>query len=548
MPNKIRVLSLFGGIGCFEMGLERANIPFEVVDYVDNDKFAVKSYNAIWGTNYEPQDIRKWDKDIECDLICHGSPCQSFSVAGLGAGGDEGSGTRSSLMWETVRIVEKIRPKYIIWENVKGLLTKKHRHNFDAYLKTMENLGYKNYYQIMNAKNYGTPQNRERVFTVSIREDVDRSFKFPNPTPLDKKLKDILEKEVDEKYYLSDKTIAGFVRHSERHKTKGNGFRFEPTSGESSTHTVTSRVGQRSTNNFIKEVGKLNIKGHDQIKRVYSSEGVAPTLTTMEGGNRQPKILENDELQFVGGIGEKDIAGDGKKLSRNYPQGNRVYSTEGIAASLTANGGGLGGKTGLYMEEPFIVASRGRNPNNPSDRTSSSPTVQKLEPKFDGTTNTITTVQKDNYVVVGDNEKPIKEVPSIIQKQGDRGTNNYSVNSETSYTIPANPMSDRGQMVVEKNLKTQLCDRLVKEGVVQGGEVINHSYTTRPDILGYVENNPVRIRKLTPRECWRLQSIDDEKFDKAKKAGVSDTQLYKQAGNGIAVCCPAAIFSQLFML
>ena len=512
MPNKIRALSLFGGIGCFEMGLERAGVPFEVVDYVDNDKFAVKSYNAIWGTNYKPQDICKWDKNVECDLICHGSPCQSFSVAGLGAGGDEGSGTRSSLMWETVRIVEKISPKYIIWENVKGLLTKKHRHNFDAYLKTMENLGYKNYYQVMNAKNYGTPQNRERVFTISIREDVDRGFKFPDPTPLDKKLKDILEKEVDEKYYLSDKTIAGFVRRSEGNKTKGNGFRFEPTGGESYAHTATTKAGQRSTDNFIKEVGKLNIKGHDQIKRVYSSEGVAPTLTTMEGGNRQPKVIEepsslqrkvcdealerglvkpNDAIEYtfsnarleemdngyISKLNKTDnqimptlrtrpqqigVCVDepqpvkrrrseyGKKVRKDY-ENHELEHSEKMRENYIADDGAMPTITVSKREQTIA------EPYIVASRGRGENNEQSLEPKFDGTTNTITSVQKDNYVAT-----------------------------------------------------------------------------------------PYRIRKLTPKECWRLQSIDDEKFEKAKKAGVSNSQLYKQAGNGIAVCCPAAIFAQLF--
>lgn len=137
----------------------------------------------------------------------HGSPCQSFSLAGKQEGGDKGSGTRSSLMWETIRIVEKLKPKYVIWENVKNLLSKKHRHNFDAYLETMEQLGYTNYYQVLNAKDYLTPQNRERVFTISIRKDINKIFTFPKPIPLKLKLKDLLEEEVDEKYYLSDEML-----------------------------------------------------------------------------------------------------------------------------------------------------------------------------------------------------------------------------------------------------------------------------------------------------------------------------------------------------
>lgn len=203
----LKVLELFGGIGACSKALERLGIDYEIADYVEIDKYAVASFNAMHNTNFTTQDITEWDKDIEVDLVMHGSPCQDFSLAGLQAGGDEGSGTRSSLMYETIRIVKKLKPKYVIWENVKNLLSKKHKHNFDAYLETMEQLGYKNYYQVLNAKDYGIPQNRERVFTISIRNDIDKEFIFPDKQELKLKLKDMLEENVDEKYYLSDDKI-----------------------------------------------------------------------------------------------------------------------------------------------------------------------------------------------------------------------------------------------------------------------------------------------------------------------------------------------------
>lgn len=160
----IKILELFAGIGACSKALERIGIDYEIADYVEIDKYAVKSFNAMHDTNFEPQDICKWDKNIECDLIMHGSPCQDFSLAGKQAGGDEGSGTRSSLMYETIRIVEKLKPKYVIWENVKNVISKKHRHNFDNYLNKMKDLGYTNYYQVLNAKDYGIPQNRESIY------------------------------------------------------------------------------------------------------------------------------------------------------------------------------------------------------------------------------------------------------------------------------------------------------------------------------------------------------------------------------------------------
>lgn len=159
--EKIKVLELFAGIGACSKALDKLGIEHEIVDAVEIDKYAIKSFNVIHGTNFEPQDITKWDKDISVDLIMHGSPCQDFSVAGLGKGGDKDSGTRSSLMYETLRIVEKLKPKYVVWENVKNILSKKHRHNFD----------------------------------------------FPEPIQLEKKLKDMLEDKVDEKYYLSEDAV-----------------------------------------------------------------------------------------------------------------------------------------------------------------------------------------------------------------------------------------------------------------------------------------------------------------------------------------------------
>lgn len=256
----IKVLELFGGIGACTKALERLGIEYELADYVEIDKYAVKSFNAMHGTNYEPQDIREWNKDITVDLIMHGSPCQDFSQAGHNAGGDKGSGTRSSLMYETIRIVEKLKPKYVIWENVKNLLSPKHKHNFDAYLKAMEQLGYKNYYSVLNAKDHGIPQNRERVFTISIREDIKKVFAFPPVQELKLRLKDLLDKTVDSKYYITDYT----------------------------------QLRKVNDNYYMIEGGKIG-KMHDVSRRAYSTNYIAPTLHCMGGGNREPKIIERGE-------------------------------------------------------------------------------------------------------------------------------------------------------------------------------------------------------------------------------------------------------------
>ena len=256
----LRVLELFAGIGACSKALTNLGIEHEIVDAVEIDKYAIKSFNAIHGTNFEPQDITKWNKDIECDIIMHGSPCQDFSVAGKQAGGDEGSGTRSSLLYESLRIIEKTKPSIVIWENVKNLIGKRHRHNWEAYIERMNTLGYDSATQVLNAKDYGIPQNRERVFIVSIRrknQNLVKSYMRPTPRPLEKRLKDFLEPEVDEKFYLTDEQVASFVASSEKAEAKGNGFRFAPIERERErgivAHTIATRAGSRQTDNFIKE-------------------------------------------------------------------------------------------------------------------------------------------------------------------------------------------------------------------------------------------------------------------------------------------------------
>ena len=199
---------------------------------------------------------------------CISKNCQDFSLAGKQAGGDKDSGTRSSLMYETIRIVEKLKPKYVIWENVKNLLSKKHRHNFDAYLETMEQLGYANYYQVLNAKDYGIPQSRERVFTISIRKDVNKVFTFPQKQELKLKLKDMLEDEVDEKYYLSDKMVNYILDNNDTQKgTKWEGRADNDTLNSNIAHTLSVRGAggcQRAgVSNFIIDNYEQEIKVKD---------------------------------------------------------------------------------------------------------------------------------------------------------------------------------------------------------------------------------------------------------------------------------------------
>ncbi len=167
----LKLLELFGGIGSPRKGLEKIGINFKVVDYVENNKHAVNSYNNIFNCNYSPQDIRSWNKKIDTDIIFHGSPCQDFSKEGKMKGADQGSETRSSLLWESLRIIQKLLPKVVIWENVPTLTSSKHIHVLNKYMFELSKLGYISDYRILNARDHGVPQNRRRIFVVSQLKD-----------------------------------------------------------------------------------------------------------------------------------------------------------------------------------------------------------------------------------------------------------------------------------------------------------------------------------------------------------------------------------------
>ena len=416
----IKILELFGGIGACSKALERLNIEHEVVDYVEIDKYAVKSYNAIHNSNFEPQDITQWDKDIEVDLIMHGSPCQDFSLAGKQAGGDEGSGTRSSLMYETIRILEKLKPKFVIWENVKNLLSVKHRHNFDAYLEIMENLGYENHYQVLNAKDYGIPQNRERVFTISILGEQD--FIFPTKQELKLKLKDMLEDEVDEKYYLSEDKINS-ISHWKAYQKP--------------------------------------------FEKVQGKNSIVPTLTARGAGEEHSGMITySDRLEETTNLQEEclHIKNATKKGYKEAYYGDSVN-----------------------LAYPKSETRRGRVGKEVSQ------TLQC----------------NDNMGVVD----------SYVSKK-------YSDFEKENGYIPElfNPYN-----------KKEITD-IVPTQSTQCGSTTSSATVLLKDNL--------RIRKLTPKECFRLMGFDDEDFEKVSQVN-SNAQLYKQAGNSIVVQVLEAIFREL---
>jgi DNA (cytosine-5)-methyltransferase 1 len=192
-----------------------------------------------------------WEKVPDFDLLFYSTPCQSISQAGLQHGFTEGSGTRSSIIWNVRDAVKVKRPKFLCLENVKAMVSKKFLPMFNLWQSELAKHGYTNHPQVMNAKDYGVPQNRERIFLVSIRDDGDLPrFFFPQPFPLERRLKDVLEENVDEKYYLSDKMLDYFNRVD---ADKTHGHNFTPKDGDDTAFTIRTAPGNRVDDNFIKE-------------------------------------------------------------------------------------------------------------------------------------------------------------------------------------------------------------------------------------------------------------------------------------------------------
>ena len=336
----MKVLSLFSGIGAFEKALDNLQIPYELARFSEIDKYAVKSYCAIHGVDESMNlgDITKIDEKVlpkDIDLITYGFPCQDISLAGKQKGmfNDDGTQTRSGLFFEALRIIEATKPKIAIAENVKNLTGKKFKEQFELVLKSLEEAGYSNYWKVLNAKDYGIPQNRERVFIISIRKDIDDGeFEFPEGFPLELRLKDMLDDEVDEKFYLSTKCIEGFVRHRDRHEAKGTGFKWEVRNPEGVASCLRANSALAPTDNTVaidkgKPIQVGQIYGTDKEPnpsggRVYDPDGIMRTLGSGHGMS-QPIIAE------------KPI-----KVGNTSPSGksqcNNVYDPGGVYPNICA--------------------------------------------------------------------------------------------------------------------------------------------------------------------------------------------------------------------
>jgi DNA (cytosine-5)-methyltransferase 1 len=437
----VNVGSDFSGVGAFDQALRRLNIDYKTVFSCDMDKYARETFIHNYGEPYYyPENV--YDREIpkqSLDIYMTSPPCQAFSLAGKRKGEDD---KRGVLFYNSHEFIVKNKPRYFIFENVKGLLSDDNGKTFQRWIDMLggksvngnpvifpreDATPYHIYFKVLNAKNYGVPQNRERVFIIGIRDDSDNNFNWPKKQHLTKRLKDVLEVDVDQKYYLSDKMINYLHQRSDNFNNGKVNFKDE----NDTASCITKSSSSLDISDNIIKVGNTNPSGNGMNGNVFDAEGISPTLSTNKG--------------------------------------------EGIKA--------------------MIGAIRGRNPENPLSREVGLPTEQRLELNMNGTSNALTTVQKDNVVV----------------------TKNY-----IQYDVSG------------KGYKSQQ-DRLYYEN-----GVMCTIPSARTENKVNVLLNDFKIRRLTPRECFRLMDFPD-----TFTWPVSNSQAYKQAGNSIVVNVLAEIIKKL---
>lgn len=636
MKNKIRVFEAFAGYGSQSMALRRLGIDFEVVGISEIDKYAIQAYMAVHGDTPNYGDISniEWESVPDFDFLTYSFPCTDISTAGQQKGLAEGSGTRSSLLWECRKAIEAKRPKYLLMENVKNLVSKKFTPYMKEWLRFLEGQGYSNYTKVLNAKDFGVPQNRERVFMVSILGDA--SFHFPKPLTLEKRLKDVLERDVDESFYLSKKMTDYLVRTDERMKGSNNGHRFTAKTEEDIAFTIRTALGSRIDDNFIKEpVNPITCAmrgrnpdnpsdrnpGIELEQRLELGGDIANCITTVQKDSlvAEPKLTIRQATKK----GYIEIP-QGGVFDASYPDSTtrrgRVQGDGFISLTLTA-----GGEPPCLFEgitEPNVLTPKRteygkamRKDYEAGNIQESRHNMTRLEPRTDGVSNTITTVQKDNLLAEPRLIGGIGEVSFgkqwrqgnriydsngiamclMAQAIGNAGGNSYLYKVEESEEerlndvcketkkeiigISVNPNSRKLEFKGAKSI-SPICPTLratdyksphtVWESDAQieyKGKKLNEGdglyLSTFQDFFhgaldgisrtlkatksdaGVVQN--YRIRKLTPRECFRLMGVSESDIDKIQSAGISKTQQYKMAGNSIVVDVLYYIFKKMFV-
>lgn len=474
--KKIKVGSDFSGVGAFDQALKRLKINYQTIYACDWDKYARETFIHNYGEpKYYPKDVYEREIPSESlDIYMTSPPCQSFSLAGKRLGKDD---KRGVLFFNSHEFIQVNKPRFFIFENVKGLLSDDNGKTFSEWVAMLggksvngnpilfsyeDSVPYHLYWKVLNAKEHGIPQNRERVFLIGIRDDQDNNFRFPVEEHLIKRLKDVLEDSVDDKYFLSEKMLCCLFNHKSE-KFQINTPVINETNQARTLRTEMAKMGRQD--NFIKILGNTHPSGNGMNGNVYDSEFISPTLSTNKG--------------------------------------------EGIK----------------------IGAIRGRGNNN----------QQTLEINDKGLSNSLTTVQKDNVIVIPTNNSKGFEIAT----EGD--SINFAVpNSETR----------RGRV---GHQVAQTLDTGCQQGVIiplfqwgkgsRDGRMVYDDKGISPCMVtamgsgGGVTPSVIdnyKIRRLTPRECFRLMDFPD-----SFTWPVSDSQAYKQAGNSIVVNVLAKIINNL---
>ena len=564
----LNVITLFSGYDSQCLALNRLGIPYDLVAWAEIDKHACTAHDALFpqfkGRNVgdvSRVDWAEWHSrhPQPIDLLTYSSPCQDFSSAGLQRGGEEGSGTRSGLLWETERAVRELRPRHLVFENVGGLVSDKFIDLFNRWQARLNGYGYTNFQQLMNAKDYGVPQNRLRIFMVSIL-DCPRAYYFPKPFPLTRRLKDVLEQNVAERYYLSDERVAKLMQETAIHSDRGNGFAFRPHTPEEIASTVKcSGIGDK-TDNFVAEPqskrqesikAKVMPNGDIRCYRDIPGKPGVSELQITHPDNESPTVTCEAQIKVI----EPQINILGQLSSS---QNSRIIGTEGISPAVIN-----GEKDGMpKIVEPTIASMKSRDKDNPTGvRTANNGNfAQRLEPSADqSTSNTITSVAKDNLLIEPSVLTPVRtEYGKAIRKQ--YGDNNLpeSRHNLTQLQPKQDGTSNTLTSVAKDNLLIEpRCQQIgnIHEGESnpQSGRVYSsEGISPTLDCCQGGNREPkitegIRIRRLTERELYRLMDVSEPDIDTLLAARIPRTQHAKLAGNSIVVACLYHIFRNLFV-
>ena len=516
-------IDICSGIGGFRTGLERNG--HNCIAFAEIDKYAIKSYKAIYDTENEVElgDITtmedsEWEQfKGSCDMIVGGTPCQSFSIAGKRLGFED---TRGTVFFSYVNAIKQVQPKYFLFENVKGLMSHDKGNTIKVILKAFDEVGYDLDFEIFNSKYYGVPQNRERIYIVGVRKDLsdkpfkqvavgkkkmdllkawatcEVSYKQIHPTlqtEVTTRLVDVLENEVDEKYYLSEE------------KTKKLTLDFSLTSQDK--HGIAVREATKQGYAIAEQGDSVNVTYPDsKTRRGRVGKQVAQTLQAGEvnqgvvvGGDFDDKEIERDTFEILQAlqkeIGEKEIAEWRSRILDTFQQ-EEILRQDVYEKRLDIEQD----EKKLERKEQSCECEVKNRTFDKQERMREMPINKEFRCSSHGR---------------GSIQQFARELTSIMQK----------LSHETSQ---------------EKNLhrlrETTQGIRLLRKALSEIQEI------WRPSLY---EEQSLRIRKLVPIEIWRLQGFTDEQFYKAKDSGVSNSQLYKQAGNSVTVNVVDAIVKEL---